>query len=462
VTSLLASPVGTGIWLAIAIIAIGLGPITWEAATGRGDVFNLKNPFIVYYVIQLAVSGIVTLSTGRASVIGLDPATHPAAYQRALLLSAAGLLCFQIGYYAQRSLPWRVPGLLRQPWDPGRVRLVVATFLFTGLVTFVLFLRHNGGLANFLAAREEFRAGGMSGQGALIFPSTSMAAFAALALLALDAQSRSRRRLALLVFCVVLVPPFVMGFRGLFGLPILQLMVVWNAAVRRLKAGAILVLLSLLAVLFTVYGVMRTLPPGLNSSQSMLLARTAIDQNPELLYSVVSRSKGTEVVASEMERLRKSQAYEYGWRGALEAATILIPSGIWHGKPIPSIVRFTTYFFGEDLSAARGVDRESWGGISPTAVGELYWHFGWIGVLLGMFLLGHLAKIVYVSYLHHRRWPGIQVAYAIFYTSFAMFAETFQGYVNGLVMLAVVGGAAFAFMRRSRHPMSIAPRSGAR
>ena len=60
-----------------------------------------------------------------------------------------------------------------------------------------------------------------------------------------------------------------------------------------------------------------------------------------------------------------------------------IPRIFWPGKPFVTQSTWFTYYIGmaaspEDATASTGI----------TAVGELYWNFGYPGVILGMLLLG--------------------------------------------------------------------------
>lgn len=427
--------------LVLLLLIVGIAPMVWEASHNRFDPFNLKNPFIAYYLLQLGVSWLVTLASGRPSPIGLDPSEFKDAFVRALGLAIIGLLAFHGGYYTQRSVPLRLPRVFAADWKGRRYRLLAAGYLVIGAFTFVLFLRVNGGLVTFLENREAFRSGGLVGQGVLTFPAGTIPAVAALVYFLGSAAGERRRRSpfpSVALLSLALVPAYIMGFRSAIGLPVIQLAVLWHYCRNRLSSATVLVVVVSLAVGFTIYGIQRSLPPRTALSDAVELARAALAQDPELAYSAVSRSKGLEVVAAVLERLRHTQEFDLGYRSLLEAATIVVPRALWKSKPQPSSVRFTTYFFGDALASVRNEVREEWGGISPTVVGELYWHFGVAGVIFGLYLLGRIARIAFATRSSHPANKSVQLAYAIFYTSFAMFAEAIQGYLNGLVMFSIV------------------------
>ena len=426
--------------MVIIMLLIGVVPMLWEIYTKRFDFFNLKNPFIIYYVLQLGISGLVTFVTGQANrEIGLDPFFYSEAYSRSLFLSIVGLMAFQFGYYTQKSFVLRLPVLFRSNWKGERFIWLTLLYFLIGAIAFWIFLRVNGGLSAFLMEREAWRTGGLIGQGILMFPASTLLSIAAVIYFIGTIYQTTSKALpikCILLFGLALVPPFFMGFRSAIGLPVLQFLVVWNYGYKKISTIKLVLFLALLAIGFTLYGISRELPTGVDIDTSAFI-ETAI-ANPELIYAVISRSKGTEVVAAVINRLDQTGEYDYGWRSLLEAITIVIPKTLWSGKPQPSGERFTTYFFADDFRLARGYDRDAWGGVSPTVVGELYWHFGWVGVVVGLYLLGRIGKFIYSTFQRNINNKSVLLVYAILYTSFAMFAEALQGYVNGLVMYSIV------------------------
>jgi oligosaccharide repeat unit polymerase len=240
----------------------------------------------------------------------------------------------------------------------------------------------------------------------------------------------------LMVLGLALVPAFLLGFRSLLLLPVLQFIIVWNYGYRKIPAKGIILAFIFIIVSFTAYGISREIPSGVAVKPSLFVE--AALQNPELIYTVVSRSKGTEVVAAVINKLDQTGDYELGWRSLFETITIIVPKKLWEDKPQAASVRFTTYFFADDLRFSRGYDAGEWGGISPTIVGEFYWHFGWFGVTFGLYLMGRLAKVLYCTVQQYRNNRSVLVIYAVVFTSFAMFAEAVQGYANSLVMYGIV------------------------
>ncbi len=438
------------------MIVIGIVPMIREMYLGRFDFFNLKNPFIIYYLIQLAFSGLITIFTGLPSEIGLDPVAFSEVYEETFLISLVGLLLFQLGYYSQSTRAMKIPVLLRLRWIENRYRWIVGMFLILGFSAFCMLMQANGGMGVFLENREAFRAGGLVGQGIMIFPATSLMALAALIYFIGNTKPLATRwgvAKSILVLIIVLFPSFLMGFRSFLLLPVLQFMVCWHYGYKKIPSIKLITLLFVIVITFTMYGISRAIPSGVAVSPTSIV--DIVVQNPELVYGVVSRSKGTEVVASVINTLDQTGDYDLSWMSLIEAATIVIPRLLWEDKPQASSVRFTTYFFSRDLQVSRGYHQEEWGGVSPTVVGELYWHFGWPGVVIGLYIFGRLARAVYSTLQQNRTNASVLIIYAIFYSSFAMFAEALQGYINGLVMYSFVIVATLIMLTRRIFPTRV-------
>jgi hypothetical protein len=406
-----------------------------EALRGRFDPFNLKNPFIVYFIVQFGATGLITLATAKHSEMGLDPTIYLRVYTNALLLSVVGLSFFQFGYYSQPNRSLKLFRLVKNYWKGNRFFLISSIYFVIGFISFAIFISINDGLNEFLVNRGSWRSEKIQGQGFLIFPATGLLVVSFLVYFIGKIKLGTPNRIKLLFFLgLTLFPAWIFGFRSLFVLPIVQVMVVWNYGYKKISSAKLFIVFSVLVVVFTGYGITRNLPIGFTKQQII----EAVYNNPELAYMVISRVKGVEVVTTVMEKIERTKQHDLFVKGIYEAFTIPIPGRLWPGKPEPSSIRFGTYFFGSMLEEARGYEQEVWGGISPTAVGELYWHGGWLGVVIGLYFLGRIGKIAFCTLQKHKAIPSVLLIYAIFYTSYAMFAEAFQGYINGLVLYGLV------------------------
>lgn len=411
------------------MLGVGLVPMMVEPIYKRFDPFNLKNAFIVYYLLQLGVSGIPALTTGEASIFGPNPIIDRQFYEIALALSLAGLVCFQLGYYTTRARLALWPVFLYR-WPAGRTRTLATIYIMSGFAALAALLSLPG-VADYRDFINQWRGGELTGIGPVTFAATTLPSIGMLLWAA-----HKGKDLRLLPFALIataaLAPALVMGFRYLFILPILQSAVIWHYLVRRFTTASIVVLAMFCGLAFTAYGIWRAIPAGIDLDWDVA-AQVAAD-NSEVLYDVALRSKGLEVVASVVKKLDDTGDYQLGVGAPLEAVTSTVPRALWPGKPISNGERFVTYFFGADLAFDRNdYVRDVWGGISPTVVGELYWHFWWPGVLIGMFLLGLVARLAYNTLRANQENKAVVLYYAIFFTHFLGMAEAPQGYLNSLV-----------------------------
>ena len=136
--------------LVILMVIVGLTPIAWEIKQNKFDFFNLKNPFILYFIIQLGASGLITFSTRQASEIGLDPIVFYEKYLEALILSTVALLLFQLGYYTRRRNALVLPNFILRPWSRTRHLTITLVSFMLGFLAFGLLLAVTGGLSQFL------------------------------------------------------------------------------------------------------------------------------------------------------------------------------------------------------------------------------------------------------------------------------------------------------------------------
>jgi oligosaccharide repeat unit polymerase len=413
---------------------IGFYPMYLEFKSGEFDLFNIKNAFILYFIIQLGFSGLISINSKYPSEIGISHTTYSFYYTKAFLFSLIGLSFFQVGYYFTSKNTIKINNKIGFIWKSKQVHGIIYFFLFLGIFAFLLFLKSNGGIDNFLANREEFRTSGISGQGFLIYPATHILNLSAIiyAIYSFRKDSNKQVFISLILLFISMLPAFLMGFRGLIILPFLEFLVILNYNFKRISFKKILPIGSIVISLFTVYGIVRELPRNVNINYDIV--RDLVIKNPEILYSVVSRSKGTEVLASELKNLDETNNFDYGYKSFIEALTIFIPGKLWDGKPQPSSVRYTTYFFGDDLAFSRGIKQDSWGGISPTIIGEFYWHFGLFGVIIGMFFFGFLFSKIYRTFIRNKNKQFVLFIYAESFPMLIMMAEAVQGYFNTLVL----------------------------
>ena len=359
-------------------------------------------------------------------------------FQKAFLATLLGITFFQLGYYFSSSKKFKVPKTFSKKWKRNNVYLVVVFYFLVGFLSFLILINSNGGLLNFLSNIEGFRAGGLIGQGFLMYPATTLLSIGVLIFTIWKfkdiARYKDKNSLKKAIFLLIIsiLPSLLLGFRILIILPFLSFLIVYNYLYRNLDARKLIFLVSLIIGFFVIYGIYREIPPGVEITKNKVVE--ILEENPEIAYSFLSRSKGIEVVASVIKKLDKTKEYDLGYKSIFETLTIAVPHSLWPSKPTPSSVRFTTYFFGDNLDFIRGSYKDDWGGISPTIIGEAYWHFGWTGVIVGLFLFGWFVKKIYLTFIFNLQNSFVILLYTLFFVRIAMSAEAVQGNINGLML----------------------------
>jgi len=419
------------------ILIFAFYPMFKEIRNGNFEIFNFKNAFVLYYVIQLCFSGILSIIFPVESVITMDLIGESIFiyYQKAFLAALLGIIFFNFGYYLFNK-KIKIPLFLSTKWRKSNVYLVSGLYFIIGFISFFYLIQNGGGLVQFLNNIEGFRAGGLVGQGFLMYPSTRLLTLAVLIIFIWTFLNVERLKVNKTIFFSLIflsiLPATMLGFRGLMLLPLINYIVAYHFLYNKINTKKLIVFGSFVLIIFVFLGVYRIIPQGVDIDTSELVK--VVEENPELAFSFISRSKGTEVVASVIQKLEKTGDYDLGYKAFFESLTILIPKVFWTGKPTPASVRFTTYFFGSNLDFTRGIVKDDWGGVSPTILGELFWHFGWFGVIFFMFLFGSFSKALYLTFINNLNRPSIILFYVMAFTPLVMFAEALQGNINGLVM----------------------------
>ena len=421
--------------LVIAVAGTALGPTVNQLRRGKLDLFEIRHGFCLYYACALSFSFIPVLVRGEASFLGPQFPQEFAYYIMALILSWWGIICFHLGFSAcSRSL--LVPSALLRPWSRSRLSFSIGACSMGGYIGIAVWLsKYDWNLAS---AQLAWRGDGMKEAGYLTFLASKVPLISALLLVGDRIGKRGLRWIDWVFLIVTLIPTFLLGFRSLFILPIVSLLAVWNYAVRPIRMMSIVIYCILLAAASVVYDSSRNFAVVADVSFSDYIYIDLADSFGAL--TLIERVKGVEIVAAEIEKLRVTSEFRYFVPGVFELTTIVIPRAIWKGKPLSSGEVFTTYFFGEKFKVERNApDRDVWGGISPTAVGDFYWHAGITGVTVGLFCLGWIFRIVGNTLNRYRRTPSVIVAYAIVLPNAIGMTESVQGYSNSLLLTLGVG-----------------------
>lgn len=383
--------------------------------------------FQVYFIIQLPLNLFLGTNYYLPRFDALSPLTSPADILRlGGLILAAQLVFVATIYTIEARLKPRTTQVI--VWPRARVNIVCAGIFAIGYAAFFALISINGGFAAFAEVREAWRTSGVSGQGWVLFPATTMPAIAMCAVMIANRDQFQGRfgliKLAIL-YLFTAFPASQLGFRSLIFLPLLQVGYFYHNFIRRIP-GKFIALGSLgLMFSFTIYGIQREVPYRTSYGSYLEYLNYVYITRPDITYTVVLRSMGADIVQRIIDHMSMFRDYVLFYPILAEALTIAIPSSLWADKPLALSVQFSRNIFGID------------GGVSPTIVGEGYWHGGLIGVVMMMIAVGLIHA--YFRSLQHRSItdPRSALLMLSIYPALIMMAEAFQGYFNGIILILI-------------------------
>lgn len=375
--------------LAIGLILVALVPIFVEWKRTKLDLFNLKNVFLGYYVLQFGVWTLWILATDDAKFLGNLTAWEKP-LQLALLCGIAGIITFHIGYSAKigqsiaRHLPYFSP-----QWNSTRLAIVTIVLFSLGIFSFHHIMMAWGGLEEYVSELASARVHGIRSMGyfllmAWYFPTVCLLIFYSKAV-----ESGSKKYYVLFMFMLVTVLGIglSLGYRGFLILPVMLLVCFRHYLVERMgfRLKHVLLVLSLV-LLLNVYTFYREIPLREVYFDDVLSNVQKAEFWAASGKMFLRRFSGIETLTLVIER---TDTLGYGIDPLSYLLTFPIPRALWAEKATP-VARFRETVYDDYAYRLQGTN--------TTLPGELYWNFHIAGVILGMFLAGVFCKACY-SYL---------------------------------------------------------------
>ncbi|MBI4466939.1 MAG: hypothetical protein HY656_05900, partial [Acidobacteria bacterium] len=426
--------------LALGVIVAGLLPLLREWRQGTFDLFNLKNAFLAYYVMQFGVWGLWILMTGDTKFLGrLDRWREPLEW--ALLYALLGVLVFHLGYGCRlgERLAAHLPHF-PAAWVRIRVWLLALVLLPVGLWSFHAILLGAGSLADFVAELTANRVHGIREKGYYLLFAWFGPTIVMLATYATWVETRAKKYAVLfgILLLLVLGIGVSLGYRAFVIFPLLQLLCLHHYLRARVRLrprylGAGLVV----AVLLNIYSFYREVPLERLQAREVVAHLQQAEFWRESSVLFLRRFSGIESLALIVER---TESHAYGVPAALTLLTFPIPRAVWAEKITPIGVLYARLYL-YDVANPEGA--------SPTLLGELYWNFHVAGILAGMFLVGLFCRTAY-SYRQLRPDKSALLLYAVALTYAIWMIDAPTTHTAGfismtvLVVLALAGLTLFA------------------
>ncbi len=391
-------------WLAALTVLVLLiaAPPVLDLRAGKFEPFEIRNAFLIGYFFQFVASTLTSVLAGPRYYV--DRAAFESAAPTALLWSSAGLVSFYLGYYWRRGKTAMTNGLTHD-WDGRRALAVATSYLILAIVIFAIFLVECGGFYSIITGLNRLNdlllgkyyfvllLRNLPLVATLIFFIEARvgggwrwcAAWSSLAITSVQTAVLGERGPILLnLFAVAFACWYTIGARP--GLP--RWMAAFLASVA--LVGIVFVFEAVTILRFSNLRILDVDSPiELFSSPAARNVGVAA-----AVEAAAERFEGTEVLGIILKRTGRTVSYDEG-ASLSDAVTMLIPRDIWPEKPYSAGFRVERLF----LDSVAGGELAS--SPSPTLPGELYWNFGWLGIVLGMSFLGFAAARIN-SYFRER------------------------------------------------------------
>lgn len=220
------------------------------------------------------------------------------------------------------------------------------------------------------------------------------------ALMLFFAFSRTRRKWILAAFIGLLLIYTTIGFRYRVVILILAPVVYHYLRINRrpdiVKVAAVAIALMLLI------GAIGELRNSFRSGEQVDPARISLSSSSESFANDLDLYQGYLAIVDAIPR-----QHDYFWGSSLAYLFIQpIPRSLWPDKPAAPVVTIIDVILGPDAVTA---------GIAYPNVGEFYANFGVVGIVVGMWLFGLLARVLYEYVGQHNDNDWARIIYSLMF-----------------------------------------------
>lgn len=381
------------LYVSLLFLVCSIPVLVADSLHGRFSILIFFMPiFFLFYGMADVVKAFhpgLDLATDRAFSLTLG--------EMAILLGAVLFLAgfgFSAALFSRQASNW-----ITQEWRPGATLIVGLVLWIAGYVSTAVW---QFGFADRLGSKD------ISATAAMAITTFRMLHPVGVALIAYAYVSQSRRSL-LFVVLLVIAAEFVLGFvadskelaiRALLILILAKILIQGFVPWRWIGIGAVLVATTFSIFYAYRFEVLQT------RAQSRLEAIENFAENLDkaLDSKVASKSGGLESFLGRVSlkptmeiivaRTGDDVPFQRGYTIGL-LFNAFVPRLIWPDKPDSSVGQL----FNRQFSISEDPDTF----ISATHMGELYWNYGWGGLIVGMFVIGAVMGVASVAFSQAER-----------------------------------------------------------
>lgn len=398
---------------AVVILAVGVAivlalPIAWRVAQRRFDPFEPILVFALAWGVMFVVRPLAIVIRDDTNFHGVDIGST---LDKAVLLALLGGVAFVIGNEAvvAKRLAARIPATTSR-WTARRALVGSCIASGLGMASLAVFLLSIGGtsaVGTFLRGRSTELDELMRDSPLILFWFSLLVIPGALTAFAVAvARPRYRTLLAAALLIALALLRIVPTGSRLNVLVLIGAIVVVAYLHRSRRPGLIAVVVGFLVALTVSYSFLFF--RYAETRESFPAVVRSVGSTPDRIFAPVLRGADAEMAPALAGALRVIPAdlgYAYGEATLVDLVARPVPRVLWNGKPLPHTQRVTGIVWPE----AREL-----GGFDPafTPLLSFFWDFGLLGVVIGMFGYGLVARGLYEYLLRTSGDTRVQVVYA--------------------------------------------------
>lgn len=392
---LVQDPAYWAMWVSIfSLCCVAVAPMAIELYRKQFDWLDLKNVFVLFFVLQFGMWPVLVYMLGYTSTFGLPITFLDSRYNEFLrgeVYAIVGLGCFFLGRYIPLGKPQRC-GVQRvqngiTTADGFPILFLSTLMVGAGILGFLGLTAAGGGFFEFVSHIDEFRTTSLLGVGYLIFLIV-VAQLGALALILFYFAFGRYKVLSHIALLGVLALSVLGGVRHVALSAIGGYLVARHFLYKPIRINVSLLFVGVIFFALNIfYPLYRGLGPEVFEYASHIENLTDVDWMV-VAYALLGRFHGAETIARVID-ITGADGFQHGRLFFAELFTGVIPRILWPAKPESSGMVANTTFFYEIFSGGET------GSAVITLLGELYWIWGLPAIVLGMFCLGVIFRGLY-------------------------------------------------------------------
>ena len=434
----------TPIYLLLLLGVILLSPMVYDVVHKKFDIFEARNFVILgFFFFYLLIPLRLILKPKDSfffSNIPFDYAMRE--ISGATLLAVVGLIFFLVGYGI--NLKTGIGDRLfcyGNEWNRTKTVLVITAFFMVCLMGYLMFFYYSGGIANVLLTERKMRwQYNYASPYSMFLTKYIIPGILILYASMIDANKKLGLHKILIIFvCLLAVffaSVFVTGSRRNVLTLMLSMVIFWHYFKRSISISkATGIIFGMVAFLFSTT-IVRTFMHDYKRLFEQGVGSIVGAPTFELLY-ITLPTNVYEMFLTLLRQVPESMGFLWG-DTYFRLFYIIIPRSIWPDKP-GNISQLVPQLLNVDF-ADRHITT------SVTFIGELYWNFGWFGIVVGMLVFGILAKMLYNYVIKHKDSKGAVLIYSV---TISYIMELFRGtfHTTTLYYLATVLIPLVVFLR---------------